>query len=153
MTFCAKLGVIDAMTPPVLSPIATCLVDFSPPGHNGDSSNTIGSGFVFQQGSVLLYFSCMCLKKHAAASLQASALQSYQRDKNAKEMCLEWGWGFCSVGEHLPSKHRALGTVLSSRKKKKKCVWSSDQFMPEGGASQSCKLISPLPAVSFWFLY
>jgi hypothetical protein len=31
-----------------------------------------------------------------------------------------WGWGFSSVVEHLPSKHKALGSVLSSGKKKKK---------------------------------
>jgi hypothetical protein len=29
-----------------------------------------------------------------------------------------WGWGFNSVLEHLPSKHKALGSVLSSEKKK-----------------------------------
>jgi hypothetical protein len=30
------------------------------------------------------------------------------------------GWGFSSVVERLPSKPKALGSVLSSRKKKKK---------------------------------
>jgi len=29
------------------------------------------------------------------------------------------GWGFSSVVEHLPSKRKALGSVLSSEKKKK----------------------------------
>jgi hypothetical protein len=29
------------------------------------------------------------------------------------------GWGFSSVVEHLPSKHKALGSVLSSEKKRK----------------------------------
>jgi len=30
------------------------------------------------------------------------------------------GWGFISVVEHLPSKRKALGSVLSSGKKKKR---------------------------------
>ena len=30
------------------------------------------------------------------------------------------GWGFSSVVEHLPSKRKAVGSVLSSEKKKKK---------------------------------
>jgi hypothetical protein len=30
------------------------------------------------------------------------------------------GWGFSSVVERLPSKHKALGSVLSSGKKKEK---------------------------------
>jgi len=29
------------------------------------------------------------------------------------------GWGFSSVVEHLPSERKALGSVLSSKKKKK----------------------------------
>ena len=31
-----------------------------------------------------------------------------------------WGWGFSSVVERLPSKCKALGSVPSSEKKKKK---------------------------------
>jgi hypothetical protein len=31
-----------------------------------------------------------------------------------------WGWGFSSVVEHLPSEGKALDSVLSSGKKKKK---------------------------------
>jgi hypothetical protein len=30
------------------------------------------------------------------------------------------GWGFSSVVEHLPSKHKALGLVLSPEREKKK---------------------------------
>jgi len=29
-----------------------------------------------------------------------------------------WGWGFSSAVERLPSKHKALGSVLSYRKTK-----------------------------------
>jgi predicted nuclease of restriction endonuclease-like (RecB) superfamily len=58
-------------------------------------------------------------KKHVAASLWASALQNCRRNKNAKEMCLEWGWGFSSVVQRLPSKLKALSSVLSSRREKK----------------------------------
>jgi hypothetical protein len=35
------------------------------------------------------------------------------------------GWGFSSVVERLPSKPKALGSVLSSGKKKKKVIWVS----------------------------
>jgi len=44
------------------------------------------------------------------------------------------GWGFSSVVECLPSKRKALGSVLSSGGKKKKiaswaCDWSFGYFM------------------------
>jgi len=35
----------------------------------------------------------------------------------------DWGWGFSSVVELLPSKCKALGSVLSSKKKKRVYIW------------------------------
>jgi len=40
---------------------------------------------------------------------------------------LKRGWGFSSVVERLPSKRKALGSVLSSRKKKRKKNLSGTQ--------------------------
>jgi len=49
-------------------------------------------------------------------------LTKFPRTKK-KWGCQEWqkqGWGFSSVVERLPSKRKALGSVLSSEKKKRK---------------------------------
>jgi len=40
-----------------------------------------------------------------------------QRNSNNRKNKM-WGWGFSSVVEHLPSKRKALGLILSSEKKK-----------------------------------
>jgi len=40
--------------------------------------------------------------------------------KNQSTIEKHRGWGFSSVVEHLPSKRKALGSVLSSEKKKRK---------------------------------
>jgi len=40
-------------------------------------------------------------------------------DKKLFNNCIYWGWGFSSVVERLPSKHKALRLVPSSEVKKK----------------------------------
>jgi hypothetical protein len=40
-----------------------------------------------------------------------------------------WGWKFSSVVESLPSKHKALGSFLSSGKKKDKIKSSSSKLI------------------------
>jgi len=40
-----------------------------------------------------------------------------------------WGWGFNSVVERLPSKRKALGSVPSSEKKKKKSFTSKQRLI------------------------
>jgi len=47
------------------------------------------------------------------------------------------GWGFSSVVERLPSKRKALGSVLSSRKKekKKKRKKEKDRYVLSKGCS------------------
>jgi len=55
--------------------------------------------------------------------LQSQLTQEIEAGKYLRS-CLKktgyWGWGFSSVVEHLPSKHKAVGSVPSSEKKKEK---------------------------------
>ena len=44
------------------------------------------------------------------------------------------GWGFSSVVQHLPSKRKAVGSVLSSEKKKKR--QETERGHPGGRASE-----------------
>jgi hypothetical protein len=52
-------------------------------------------------------------------------LKSIHLRKRITYKVLFWGWGFSKVVESLPSKHKALGSVLSSGKKKKDKIKSS----------------------------
>jgi len=51
-------------------------------------------------------------------------VKSFQKENKTQTSSIEKegprGWGFSSVVEHLPSKHKALGSVPSSEKKRKK---------------------------------
>ena len=42
-----------------------------------------------------------------------------------------WGWGFSSAVERLPSKHKALGSVLSSEEEEKKMSHESPHTTDE----------------------
>jgi len=46
--------------------------------------------------------------------------RTVKANRNSALKQTKWGWGFSLMVEHLPSKRKALGSVLSSGKKKKK---------------------------------
>ena len=66
-------------------------------------ANNCTKNKIFSQKRIATQFTMRFFLKHSP--------NVYQEYKNL-------GWGFNSVVEHLPSKHKALGSVLSSGKKR-----------------------------------